>query len=369
MLRRLRVKNYKSLRNLDLRLNDLNVLVGPNAAGKSNILDCLAFLSEQARGKGEEAWKRRGGFADMAWGGDPSRSIEVVCDLQLPAQVPSATYSYTLTMAAEEQGRIQRESITRGDSTVIISRESFDIHYSRGGISAQSSYQSCLSSIPSEEPEAQAVAANIASWAVYDFQKARIATSQPVRRETRLAPDGTNAATVLHYLHNAEVEAFERIESLLKDAIPEVDRLLTPPDPREDGQTYIAFREKHVPGIIPAWNISEGSARLVVTLLALLAPPPPSLVGIEAPETALHPYLCEYLVDILKLGARHTQVLITTHSPYLLDHLPPESIIIVSKGKGETSAKRVARTKGLREALKTLGLGDIWRAGHLGGVP
>jgi predicted ATPase len=124
-----------------------------------------------------------------------------------------------------------------------------------------------------------------------------------------------------------------------------------------------------VPGRIPAWNISEGSVRLVATLLAMFVPEPPALVAIESPDTSLHPYLMEYLAELLKLGSRHTQVVITTHSPYLLDHLPPESLRIVTKEHGATKVKEVKRTKALAEALKVLGLGDMWRAGHLGGVP
>ena len=377
MLRRLRVKNYKSLRNLDLRLNGLNVLVGPNAAGKSNILDCLAFVGELARGPGPPAFERRGGFADMVWGGVETERIEIGLQLELPSGRRKEALAYSLSVGPETKGAIQGEAAWFGDldasgPTPVFYREGTLIHYPGRGrtVSVDSGRDSALAHVPPEEPEAGSFASALASIAIHDFEKARIATSQPVKRETRVAPDGSNAASVLHYLRNEETEAAERIENLLKDAIPEVTRLQTHLDPRKDGHVYIAFREKHVPGRIPAWNISEGSARLVATLLALLAPPAPSLVAIEAPETALHPYLCEYLVDILKLGARQTQVLITTHSPYLLDYLPSESLIIVEKDKGETRARRVRPSKdALKEAVRVLGLGKTWYAGHLGGVP
>jgi predicted ATPase len=77
----------------------------------------------------------------------------------------------------------------------------------------------------------------------------------------------------------------------------------------------------------------------------------------------------EYLAEILKLGSKGTQILITTHSPYLLDYLPPESLVIVTKERGETRAKRVRRDRALKEALEVLGLGEMWRSGHLGGTP
>ncbi len=151
---------------------------------------------------------------------------------------------------------------------------------------------------------------------------------------------------MLHWVRNEDVATFDRLESLLRQAIPEVEHLLTPPD--EQGYVYIAFKEQHIPGQIPAWNLSEGSTRLVATLLALFVPQPPSLVAIESPEAALHPHLMEYLAEILRLGSQETQIVITTHSPYLLDKLPPESLIIVTKEKGETKARRPKKGKALK---------------------
>jgi predicted ATPase len=82
-----------------------------------------------------------------------------------------------------------------------------------------------------------------------------------------------------------------------------------------------------------------------------------------------YPYLMEYLADILKLGSKQTQILITTHSPYLLNYLPPESLVLVTKDKGETKVKQVRQDRALKEALEVLGLGEMWHAGHLGGTP
>jgi len=188
-----------------------------------------------------------------------------------------------------------------------------------------------------------------------------------VAKQTRLTVDARNVATVLHWMYSEEPETFQRIEGLLKAAIPELDRLLSPLT--EDGKTYVAWREKHIPGRIPAWNMSEGSVRLVATLVALVVPGPPSLVAFETPEIHLHPYQMEYLAGILKAGSERSQVLITTHSPYLLNYVPLESVLIVEKEKGETKVRPVEDSAHLREALRRLGLGEMWVAGHLGGVP
>lgn len=92
---------------------------------------------------------------------------------------------------------------------------------------------------------------------------------------------------------------------------------------------------------------------------------PPAIVCLEDPEASLHPKLMEYMADILRLGTQSTQIIATTHSPLLLNELPPESLVIVEKTDGRTQARHVDNDRALKTALQTLGLGEIWRAGHL----
>jgi len=372
MLKRLRVRNYKSLRNVDIPLRPLTVLVGPNAAGKSNILDSLLFLAELATiDQVNKPIINRGGFADLVWGGNTELPISFEIEGSISFHGSWEAVEYSITVGSGNEGfiRVTDERAAWGrEKQELFRRQEDQVQGPAGVFSPFSSlsYMCQLSRDPRQQ-EALALKQAMESWSIYDFQRPAIAQRKPVRKETRLAPDGNNAATVLHWVRNADVTTFNRLEVLLKTAIPEIEHLLTPPD--EQGMVYIAFKEKHLPGRIPAWNLSEGSARLVATLLALFVPSPPALVAIEAPETSLHPYLMEYLADILKLGSKETQILITTHSPYLLNYLPPESLVIVTKERGETRVKRPTRGKALQEALQVLGLGEMWYAGHLGGVP
>jgi len=79
--------------------------------------------------------------------------------------------------------------------------------------------------------------------------------------------------------------------------------------------------------------------------------------------------LLELIVELLKNASHKTQVLVTTHSPYLVDLLQPEDLFIVEKQDGKTQVKKAEDKKGIKEALKTLGLGEMWYSGSLGGVP
>jgi predicted ATPase len=277
------------------------------------------------------------------------------------------TYGIILAREGRANNLIQEEWATWGrDRKELFRRKNQDVT-SNAEVRSPGANETLLRHAPAGLPELHAIRSATETWTFYDFQRNKIAERQQVRKETRLSPDGSNTATVLHWVRNEDVDTFSRLEALLKQAIPEVEHLLASPD--ENGKVYIAFKERHLAGRIPAWNLSKGSVKLVATLLALFVPAPPALVGIEAPESSLHPYLMEYLADILKLGSEETQVLITTHSTYLLDKLPPTSLVLVTKEQGGTRARRTRRSKALKEALETLGLGEMWYAGHLGGTP
>lgn len=360
MIETLKVQNYKSLKNIEIPLRPLTVLVGPNAAGKSNILDCLTFLSEIAKYRNPvdftNRFNERGGYINTVWGGRKDTHISINT-VWRPWASNKQLFDYSIEI---QDGQRPPLSILKEYLLVAENEVPFEQHPNN-----LSTSESLLNSL--HEKKVQAVKAVIESWIFYDFVTQTMRHPQPVAKQTRLNPDGSNVATLLHWIFSEERKLFAQVEEHLKAAIPEVDELMSPLT--EDGRTYVAWREKDIPGRIPAWNMSEGSVRLVAILLGLLVPQPPPLVTFENPDLHLHAHLMQYLAEILKAGSRHSQIIITTHSPYLLDHIPPENVLIVWKEAGETKVKPVGDTADLKEALKTLGLGELYYAGHFGGVP
>jgi predicted ATPase len=365
VIKTLTVENYKSLKNLRIPLNPLTVLVGPNAAGKSNILDCLAFIADVIRdGTIRNALVTRGGFGDIVWGGDPNRSVEISLAGRLDTG-KNKLFEYSINIGGpnliiqEESGFLPGSK----DEKFTFHRDGNTLKYNDSTSSVSDGMVISISQLS----EANTLREKIINWSFFDFQLSQMKSYQPVAKQTRLNSDGSNVATVLHWIHSEEPEVFHRVEELLKVAIPEVDRLLSPLTP--NGRTYIAWRETNFTNRIPAWNMSEGSVRLVAVLVALLAPEPPSLVTFENPEVHLHPLQMEYLADILKEASQRTQILITTHSPYLLNYLPLESVLVVKKQAGQTLVERPGNSSNLKKLLQELGLGEAWYTGHLGGNP
>lgn len=366
MITSIEIKNYKSLRDVTIPLQPLTVLVGPNAAGKSNILDCLAFVADIVREGLRGALGRRGGFSDVVWGGQDEDQVSLTIAFEGHPRPGEREVPESFRIVVDATGIVEEEArIHTAEGQSLSYNRKKDGRLRRedqGRIGAVELDTSMLGVSP-----LAVVREDLRDWCFHDFSHREMRSPQPVRREIRINSDGNNAATILHWIYSEERDVFDRVEEDIKVGIPEVDELLS--RLTRDGRTYLGWKEKDVPGPIHAWNMSEGSVRLVGVLLALRVPSPPRLATFETPEIHLHPYLMEYLADILRAGSERSQVIATTHSAALLNCLLPDNVLIVSKERGVTRVKQVEDSRQLREALKRLGLGELWHAGHLGGVP
>jgi len=146
------------------------------------------------------------------------------------------------------------------------------------------------------------------------------------KKKLILEKNGGNLAQVLLSLHNERPKMFDKIENMLKQAIPQVDELLTPLT--EEGDTYVAIREKGFDSPFDYFQVSDGTLRLLAYITAI-ASIEPKLICFEEPENFIHPRLLELLVEILKKSDK--QIILSTHSPCLVDWVEPEDVIIVEK--------------------------------------
>jgi len=340
MLEELVAVNYRSLKELIVELGPFNVLIGPNASGKSNIMDCLAFLAGLARREAPNSLLgARGGFDRVRFGGKAEK-----VKLKASVQMGGKTFIYTVELHAEGWSEVLEAPSGRHE----------------GAYGSLGYPGTCLSG----EPELESY---MASWAFYNFSTRAMRHVLQVKRSLTLAPDGSNLAQVLMTLVHELPKVYARIEETLRQAMPEVEELLTPLT--EGGQTYIAIRERGFADPFDYYQLSDGTLKLLAYITAVSLPGP-KLICFEEPENFIHPHLMEFLVDVLKKSGK--QIVLATHSPLLVDHVEPEDVIVVEKDpeKG-TVARRIEDPGALREKLNELGvgLGDYWGSGALGGVP
>jgi predicted ATPase len=212
-----------------------------------------------------------------------------------------------------------------------------------------------------------ALAKTIGSWRSYHFVPARMRQPLPLRKDLQLQSDGGNLPTVLLSLQAEHRDLFRQIVEILRSGVPELRELYAAFT--GEGAAYISIEEQGFSQRIPAWAMSDGTLQLLAHLAVLYSPSPPALVCFEEPENFLHPHLLQLVADLFREASKRTQILVSTHSPYLLNFIDPDDLFIVEKSEGKTKVKPAHKKQDLKEALRVLGLGEMWYAGSLGGVP
>jgi predicted ATPase len=212
----------------------------------------------------------------------------------------------------------------------------------------------------------------------YAFDEKAIIKPVQLTPSIELQEDGVNLAGVLDRLRDHHPEKFEAYNEEVAAIAPEFDRVLfeTP----YDGHRGFMLRTKAGQHAIPARDLSQGTV-LALALLALThLETPPSMICIEEPDRGIHPRLYREIRDALYrlsypanfgLDRPPVQVLITSHSPYMLDlHRDhPEEVVIAEKVGSEGTFSRLSDREDLEDLLSEASLGEIWYSGVLGGVP
>lgn len=350
LLSRVRIRNYKSIGVSEVELGRLTVLVGRNGAGKSNFLDALRFVTDALQTSLDHAIKARGGIGDVRRRstGHP-RNFAIEMELQLHKHL---TAKYGFEVEAQPKG---------GFGIKVEKLEVLDLEQSR--LSAFHREQQELvratrenmPPVPADRlylgnaagfPEFRPVYDALLAMGFYNLNPDAMKELQSPDAGELLHPDGANVASVIARLASEEPEVMARIREFLGQIVPDisgVERVAL--GPRETLQFSQRITGAQHPWRFYAASMSDGTLRALGALVAATqlveASSPVRLVGIEEPETALHPAAAASLMDALREAGVHTQVVLTSHSPDLLDQIQPEDdtlLVVVS----ETGTTRIA---------------------------
>lgn len=361
------LKNYKSIAACDVQMRPLMFLVGRNGAGKSNFLDALRFVADALNSSLDHALRDRGGVNDVRRRsrGHPNHFL-VHLEFALPE---GSTGYYAFRIGARRRGeyQVQTEECRIQNERHLTPEEYFRVD---NGIVTSTSvdvappaatdrlYLVNASGLPGFRPVYDA----FSQMGFYNLNPDRIRDLQSPNPREVLLRDGSNLTSILTQLSPAVKKS---IEEYLAKVVPGVHRV----DVEKFGpKETLEFRQdvagdKH-PWRFLANNMSDGTLRVFGILVALFqggsdTQKRVSLVGIEEPEIALHPAATGVLLDGLLDAAEKTQVIVTSHSPDLLDNedLDVESILAVEAHDGTTEIARVddAGRSVLRDRLFTTG--------------
>lgn len=371
LLTRIVLRNYKSVAACDVRPAQLSFLVGPNGSGKSNFLDALRFVADSIRFSLDHALRDRGGINEVRRrsSGHPTHF-----GIRLEFSLPDSSGHYAFNVAAKPRGGydVQREECLvvrrEGGSGVDFYRVDGG-HVTRTTLSTAPAaasdrlYLVNVSGLGAFRPIYDA----LSGMGFYNLNPEEIRDLQPPDPGELLKRDGSNIASVLSNLATRSPKLKKRIEEYLARVVPGIAGVDSQAvGPKETLEFRQDIRGAKHPWRFPASNMSDGTLRALGVLVALFqgadnGTSTRRLVGIEEPELALHPAAAGILTDSLQDASADTQILVTSHSPDLLDNeaIPDESILAVVAEHGET------RVGPLDEAGRSALKDHLYTAGEL----
>ena len=378
----LKVQNYRALRDVVIPdLTPLTVLLGPNGSGKSTVFDVFAFLSECFTDGIRRAWDRRGRFRELR-----SRESEgpIVIEFKYRERPRTPLVTYHLEIDEENDRPVVTHEFLqwkrgqwgrpfkfmeywRGEGVVITgeSPERDDVRMPRGLSGPQVLAVSTLGML-AENPRVIAFRDFVTSWHL-SYLSADAARGNPeAGGQERLSPSGDNLANVVQYLREHHPELLEEIFAILRRRVPRIETVRE--EALADGR--LLLRIKDAPFAIPVLSrfASDGTLKMLAYLTLLHDPNPPKLIGVEEPENFLHPRLLPELAEECRAASEHTQLLITSHSPFFVDGLRPDEVRVLWRDEvGYTRVQRVSDVMGVNEFLEEgARLADLWMEGHFG---
>jgi predicted ATPase len=361
-IRQVQIKNYKSIGHAVVDLGRFTALVGANGAGKSNFVDSLAFVSECLSSSIEMAFKNRGGIGAVRRrsGGHPYHiGLRLILDLG----DADADYSFEIAAKPKERFHISHERC-HVRHHLFEAGSNFEVRNGRfireiPGLRPQVAADRLALFAASATEEFRPVYDFLTSIRRYSIEPGRLRELQDPDVGDFLKPDGSNAAAVLKRLRDRYPDRYERICRLLAKVVFGVEKV----DYKAVGQKETLVFKQDV-GLKDAWqfdalNMSDGTLRVLGLLLAAYQTEPASVVAIEEPEATVHPAASELLIEVLLDASHERQILVTTHSPDILDskELLDDQIRVVTKRRGQTLIAPVAEAsrQAIREHLYTPG--------------
>lgn len=381
-IERLKVRNFRALQNVEFRdLQPMTVLLGPNGSGKSTVFDVFAFLAECFESGVRRAWDRRGRARElMTRGADGPLTIEIKYREQ--PKTPLITYH----LSVEESGgrpvithewlRWKRKPYgapfrfleNRSGQGQAVSGEMPDEEDQRVDIALTSPDLLAVNVLGQfrEHPRVSALRTFITGWHV-SYLSAESARGQPeAGPQERLTRNGDNLPNVVQYLEEQQPQQLNRVFLALRARVPRIERVLA--DTMLDGRLLLQIKDAPFERPVLARFASDGTLKMLAYLVLLYDLNPPPFIGIEEPENYLHPRLLNGLAEECRAASEHTQLLVTTHSPFFIDSLQPSEVRVLWRDtQGHTQTRRAADLRGISEFIaEGASLGDLWMEGFFG---
>jgi predicted ATPase len=357
-LKKIHIQGYKSLKDVEIELSNLNVLIGANGSGKSNFISLFKFLRQLVEQRLQNSVRRLGGAEPILHYGSKETSI-----MRINLDFSPNFYNVSFAPTKNDGLFIEKEDVgylnTNYDKPL----------WTRIGADQMESGLEKAS-------DKLAVAGNVYnflnSWRVYHFhdtsESAAVKKYCPLHDNEFLREDAANLAAILYRMKLTHPKHYERIVKIVQLVIPMFKDFVLKPNPFNEGTIRVEWIDKYSDYVFLGSDLSDGSLRFICMAAMLLQPNCPDLILLDEPELGLHPSAVTILAGLLRKAAHFSQLIISTQSSDLVSEFEAENIIVVENEARYSTLKRLDIPK-LSYWLGEYSLGEIWDKNIIGGQP
>ncbi len=375
MLRRVILKGFKTIKAMDLELRPLNVLIGANGAGKSNLVSFFKMLNEMMAGQLQQ-YIGTTGYARSLLHFGTLMTREMEAQLEFDLDIGVGAFDMQLLHAPVDTLVFAHEMLKFAPiNPPVISR--WTTVTVRGGYPESKLDTLYNPDHPTTDIDqtGMLIRTFLTDCGVYHFHEtsstARVRQHSYIGDNRLLHSDGGNlAAFLLRLCEENGGAVYERIVATIRLIAPFFDDFdLKPAGPNKE-DIVLEWRHKGSDQVFGPHQLSDGTLRAMCLITLLMQPEDelPDLIIVDEPELGLHPYALNMVAALFKKAAHHTQVFISTQSNSFLDNFDPEDVVVVNREGKESQFERPDPEK-LKAWLDEYTLGEVWEKNVIGGGP
>lgn len=351
------IKNFKSIKELSLPLENINILIGANGAGKSNFIQFFDLLYNIVKQNLQNYVSSNGGADNLLYfGRKNSEYLSGIISFKVNE------FSFTLTATIDDKFFFSNEEVIQIDPDGNKSSRY------KGNSHGESYFIEWRKQDGISFPMLDTI-----STMVYHLQdtskEAKVKKECYVNDNRNLRRDASNLAALLYLLQEKYYEYFLRIENTIKLIAPFFEKFQLQPLALNNEKIRLEWKHIGSDEYFNANHLSDGTLRMICLITLLLQPNLPDTIIIDEPELGLHPSAIELLASLIKsVAANDKQIICSTQSVTLLNHFEPKDIIVVDLENKQSVFKRLNQEQ-LSEWLGEYAIGELWEKNVLGGRP
>ena len=350
MIEKINITGYKSIKQMNLDLKSINILIGANGSGKSNFISYFKLVDNLFEQRLHNYTMQHNAEDLMFFG------LKHTQDIKSEINCKDSKYSFSLQPRANGSLFLAEEACCNTNGEIVYHKRNVD-----------------ESELQNQDSAAVHILRNhLQGFKYYHFHDT--SETSPLRMKSflednrSLAKDGANLPSILYLLNVKYPKSFRRLEMIVQSVMPYFEKFVLEPSLLDSQKIELQWIDKNTPDkYFSARDLSDGSIRFIALATLLMQPNLPELIIIDEPELGLHPLAISKLSGLIRsASSRGCQIIVATQSAELISNFDVEDIITVDKTKGASNFNHIDKAS-LEKWLQEYTLGELWNKSVING--